>query len=105
VVMARFGFGSLLIAVVLVGCGSSHSPEGDAGISFDADRPDSGGPADSGPRDARVPVCGDSILDLLARLRVQYRPTIVMATHSDHAATWGDYILRVVDGRITRDQT
>lgn len=48
---------------------------------------------------------GDSILDLLARLRVQYRPTIVMATHSDHAATWGDYILRVVDGRITRDQT
>lgn len=48
---------------------------------------------------------GDSILDLLVRLRDQYRPTIIMATHSDHAATWGDYILRVVDGRITRDQT
>ncbi len=47
---------------------------------------------------------GDTILDLLAGLRDQYQPTIVMATHSDHAASWGDYTLRVVDGRIMRDR-
>ena len=46
---------------------------------------------------------GGAILDLLGRLRDQYQPTIVMATHSDHAASWGDYILRVVDGRLERD--
>ena len=48
---------------------------------------------------------GDTILDLLGRLRGQYEPTIVMATHSDHAASWGDYVLRVVDGRITRGES
>lgn len=47
---------------------------------------------------------GDTILDLLGSLRDQYQPTIVMATHSDHAASWGDYTLRVVDGRLMRDK-
>ncbi|MDX1582517.1 MAG: ABC transporter ATP-binding protein [Thermoanaerobaculia bacterium] len=44
---------------------------------------------------------GDAILDLLARLREQYQPTIVMATHSGHAASWGDKIVRITDGRLT----
>jgi hypothetical protein len=25
-----------------------------------------------------------------------------MATHSEHAASFGDYVIRVADGRITR---
>ena len=63
--MAQACFGSLMTVAMValaLGCGSSHSPDGDAGITFDAMRPDTGA-RDSGPRDARVPVCGDSILD------------------------------------------
>ncbi|MGZ7032299.1 MAG: ABC transporter ATP-binding protein, partial [Thermoanaerobaculia bacterium] len=30
------------------------------------------------------------------------RPTIVMATHSDRAAAYGDYVVEVVDGRVRR---
>jgi len=40
-----------------------------------------------------------------ARLLKQARkhgPTIVMATHSDRAAAYGDYIVRVDDGRVSR---
>lgn len=44
---------------------------------------------------------GEQILQLLAALHRDHRPTFVMATHSDHAASFGDYILRISDGRIT----
>ena len=57
----RACFGCLLVAA-LFGCGSSHSPGDDAGIMFDATPPDTGR-MDAGPRDARVPVCGDGIFD------------------------------------------
>ncbi len=50
-----------LFAAALVGCGASHTTEEDGGIMFDATPPDSG--VDGGPRDARVPVCGDGLLD------------------------------------------
>lgn len=43
---------------------------------------------------------GTQILDLLRELHQSLRPTIVMATHSDRAAAYGDYIVRVVDGRL-----
>ena len=45
---------------------------------------------------------GTMILDLIRTVRETYRPTIVMATHSEHAAGYGDYIIRIADGRITR---
>ena len=61
--MTRACFGCVLALAFVLGCGSSHTPENDAGITFDAMRPDTGGSPDAGPRDARMPVCGDSILD------------------------------------------
>ena len=45
---------------------------------------------------------GAAVLDLIRRIRDMYRPTIVMATHSDRAAAIGDSIIRVADGRVTR---
>lgn len=45
---------------------------------------------------------GDLILDLIRSIQREYRPTIVMATHSEHAASFGDYVIRVADGRISR---
>ena len=45
---------------------------------------------------------GAMILDLIRRIRETYRPTIVMATHSDRAASYGDYIIQVADGRVSR---
>ena len=45
---------------------------------------------------------GAAVLDLIRRIRTTYRPTIVMATHSDRAAAIGDSIIRVADGRVTR---
>lgn len=53
----RASFVSLLTAVVAVGCGESHSTDGDAGITFDAELPDAGSPPD-----AFVPACGDGRL-------------------------------------------
>ena len=48
---------------------------------------------------------GETILDLIRVVHGSHRPTIVMATHSDRAASHGDYIIEVVDGRIsTRTQ-
>jgi putative ABC transport system ATP-binding protein len=44
---------------------------------------------------------GESILQLLRSVHQSYRPTIVMATHSDHAASFGEKVLHVVDGRIS----
>lgn len=43
---------------------------------------------------------GDAVLKLLRAVHRDYRPTIVMATHSDHAASYGDYIVHIVDGRV-----
>ena len=43
---------------------------------------------------------GAKILDLIRELHQSLRPTIVMATHSDVAARYGDYIVRLRDGRI-----
>lgn len=42
---------------------------------------------------------GLRVLDLIRSLHRSLRPTIVMATHSDVAASYGDYVIRVVDGR------
>ena len=48
---------------------------------------------------------GARILDLIREVHQSYRPTIVMATHSPTAAEYGDYIVRVEDGRIRRETT
>ena len=45
---------------------------------------------------------GTAILDLIRTLHRQHRPTIVMATHSDRAAGYGDYVIQVADGRVSR---
>jgi len=45
---------------------------------------------------------GAKILGLIRELHDALRPTIVMATHSDVAAGYGDYIIRVADGRVQR---
>jgi len=45
---------------------------------------------------------GETILQLIGQIHQTYRPTIVMATHSDRAAAIGDYIVQVVDGRVSR---
>ena len=47
-------------------------------------------------------VNGGKILELLREIHVTLKPTIVMATHSDRAAAFGDYVIRVADGRIAR---
>ena len=46
---------------------------------------------------------GIAILDLLRDVHQSMRPTIVMATHSETAAAYGDYVIRMQDGRIARD--
>jgi len=43
---------------------------------------------------------GQRILELLRDLHQTFRPTIVMATHSDNAASFADYVVRLRDGRI-----
>ncbi|HEX2060445.1 MAG TPA: ABC transporter ATP-binding protein [Thermoanaerobaculia bacterium] len=45
---------------------------------------------------------GTMILELLREIHQSLRPTIVMATHSPDAAAYGDYIIRVEDGRVRR---
>ncbi len=45
---------------------------------------------------------GEAVLELIRNVHRTQRPTIVMATHSDRAASFGDYIVRVADGRISR---
>jgi ABC-type lipoprotein export system ATPase subunit len=44
---------------------------------------------------------GAMILDLIASIHQSQRPTIVMATHSEKAAGYGDYVVDVTDGRVT----
>jgi putative ABC transport system ATP-binding protein len=43
---------------------------------------------------------GQMVLDLIRALHDTYRPTVVMATHSDRAAKAGDYITEIADGRV-----
>ena len=45
---------------------------------------------------------GSLILELIHEIHQSLQPTIVMATHSDAAAAFGDYIIRVEDGRVRR---
>ena len=45
---------------------------------------------------------GEMILDLIRRIHDSRRPTIVMATHSERAAAYGDYVVEVADGRLRR---
>ncbi len=42
---------------------------------------------------------GGRILDLIRTIHDAQRPTVVMATHSDRAAAYGDYVIQVADGR------
>ena len=43
---------------------------------------------------------GEQILHLIAEIHAEYAPTIVMATHSDRAASFGQYVLQVIDGQV-----
>jgi putative ABC transport system ATP-binding protein len=43
---------------------------------------------------------GLMILELMRELHDSLHPTIVMATHSDTAAGFGDYVVRMADGRV-----
>lgn len=43
---------------------------------------------------------GETILQLIGTVHQQDRATIVMATHSDRAASFGQRIVRVIDGRV-----
>lgn len=43
---------------------------------------------------------GESVLDLLGSIHRSTGATIVMATHSERAASFGDYVLRVIDGKV-----
>jgi len=45
---------------------------------------------------------GAMILELIRDIHQSLRPTIVMATHSDRAAAFGDYTIVVEDGRVRR---
>jgi putative ABC transport system ATP-binding protein len=45
---------------------------------------------------------GEMVLDLIEAVHKQERPTVVLATHSEHAAARGDSVIRVVDGRVSR---
>ncbi len=45
---------------------------------------------------------GALILELIREVHQSLRPTIVMATHSDAAAEFGDYVIHVQDGRVRR---
>ncbi len=43
---------------------------------------------------------GEMILDLIRSIHKSRRATIVMATHSERAAAYGDYVIGVSDGRV-----
>jgi putative ABC transport system ATP-binding protein len=45
---------------------------------------------------------GGMILDLIRSIHSSRRPTIVMATHSERAAAYGDYEVVVTDGKVAR---
>lgn len=43
---------------------------------------------------------GAVVLELIREIHHTLRPTIVMATHSDRAASFGDYVVEVADGKV-----
>jgi putative ABC transport system ATP-binding protein len=43
---------------------------------------------------------GQAILELIRSIHQSEKSTIVMATHSDHTASFGDYIIHVADGHV-----
>ena len=43
---------------------------------------------------------GALILELIREIHDAFKPTIVMATHSERAASLGDYVVEMVDGRV-----
>ena len=43
---------------------------------------------------------GAMVLELLQEIHATQKPTIVMATHSMHAAACGSYVIEVADGRV-----
>ena len=45
---------------------------------------------------------GDTVLDLIRSLHDESAATVVMATHSDRAASRGDYVIHIADGQVTR---
>ena len=45
---------------------------------------------------------GERVLELLRGIHEAVRPTIVMATHYDRAAAFGDTVIDVADGRVQR---
>jgi putative ABC transport system ATP-binding protein len=45
---------------------------------------------------------GALILELIREVHQSLKPTIVMATHSAHAAGYGDYVIQMSDGRVRR---
>ena len=52
------------------------------------------------PTGALDHLTGERVLDLMKLLHKEFRPTIVMSTHSIEAARWGDRILHLRDGRF-----
>lgn len=52
------------------------------------------------PTGALDHLTGERVLDLMKLLHTEFRPTIVMSTHSHDAARWGDRILYLRDGRF-----
>jgi ABC-type lipoprotein export system ATPase subunit len=47
---------------------------------------------------------GLEVLDLLARLNVERRVTILLATHSQEAAAYAHRVIRLRDGTVLRDE-
>jgi len=45
---------------------------------------------------------GEMVLDLIRSIHDESAATVVMATHSDRAASRGDYLIHIADGRVTR---
>jgi putative ABC transport system ATP-binding protein len=45
---------------------------------------------------------GEIVLQLLRDMHDQQQPTVVLATHSHHAASFGDYVIGIADGRVER---
>jgi ABC-type lipoprotein export system ATPase subunit len=45
---------------------------------------------------------GEMVLDLIRSIHDQSGPTVVLATHSDRAASRGDYVIHIADGQVTR---
>jgi putative ABC transport system ATP-binding protein len=45
---------------------------------------------------------GEMVLDLIRSIHDESAATVVMATHSDRAASHGDYVIHIADGQVTR---